>query len=319
MCLMKIYNVPILINFLFMQKRTLSFAAAVAAFIIVGGGCASQSAVAPQAAAPAAAPAPKQAAVPTPTPAPAAAPATPGQTPFDFPIQEKTSATAGQYVLAPTTQQIASGASGTYIYYAATMVTPGANESVIKTLSGSEQTIPNALIIVIRKGAKVKVGDIVLTWWQSGSGMKRAIVVGGSPTEPQVVYLDGDNMKAEKLLADSFHILPEGKTAGNKVMCVEGSDRKSFQVVAEAAGGKKLVIGWAGKMSVTTSENCKSMPFDSSIFKVGDAVKVPVIATYKDAKVTKVDAKNGRISAVYQFAGKDEEKVFSIGEVAKGF
>lgn len=293
-----------------MQKRYISAASMIAALVLVGGGCANKTAAVPQAAAPAPAPVVQQA------PAPVAV--VPGKTGFDFPIQSSLSLAAGNYVLAPSKESVASGAEGTYIYYAAKLVKSGEAESVIKTLPGETVTIPNSLIIPIPAGRKAAVGDMVLTWWQSGSGMQRAIVVGGTPTEPQVVYLDQDSTTPETLKPDTFDILYSDNQVGNAIACLDGGSYKRFQSLSADTEGKTLVMGWAGKVSVVSSADCKVLHHDAKV-KVGDTVKVPVFATYKDATVTKIDAKTGRIYAKYSFAGSEEEKAFSFGEVAKSF
>jgi len=71
------------------------------------------------------------------------------------------------------------------------MAKPGNEYSVIDFIFDDDTEIPNYMIIPIRPDESAKVGDIVLTWWQSGSGMKRAIVTNASdPTAPEVNYID---------------------------------------------------------------------------------------------------------------------------------
>jgi len=288
-----------------MQKRFVSAASTLAAIVLIGGGCSSQPVAAPAAPAPV-----PQAAAPAPVAA------VPGKIDFDFPIQQDLILQPGSYVLAPSKESIAQSANGTYIYYAAKLVTAGVAESTIKTLPGETVTVPNSLIIPLPAGRKAKVGDMVLTWWQSGSGMQRALVVGGTPTEPQVVYLDQDSTTPETLKADTFDILYSDNQVGNAIACLEDGSYKRFQSLSSDTEGKTLVMGWAGKVSVKKTGDCKTLPHDAKV-KVGDAVKVPVFATYTAATVTKIDAKTGRIYAKYSFAGSEEEKPFSFGEVAK--
>ena len=73
------------------------------------------------------------------------------------------------------------------------MAKPGNEYSVIDFIFDDDTEIPNYMIIPIRPDESAKVGDIVLTWWQSGSGMKRAIVTNASdPKAPEVNYIDID-------------------------------------------------------------------------------------------------------------------------------
>ncbi len=246
--------------------------------------------------------------------------AAPAKAAFDFPEKGDIAARPGEFVLAPSKQSIEKGADSVYIYYAAKLAEKGPKESKIKTLPGEEVSIPNAFIIPLGNQNKAKVGDIVLTWWQSGSGMQRAIVTGGSPTEPEVMYLDLDykaDAKPEKLQAESFFTLPSSSTVGNVVACLDSGDRVRYQIVASDAD-KYLVLGWAGKMRVVKQSDCAALPHDAGA-KPGDTVQVPVFAKYQSATVTKVDPKNGRIFAKYKFGGTDEEKPFTFGEVVKGF
>lgn len=255
-------------------------------------------------------------AAPTPLPQQTA----PAKAAFDFPEKGDIAAHPAEFVLAPSKQSIDKGADSTYIYYAAKLVEKGPKESKIKTLPGDEVSIPNTFIIPLGNQRTAKAGDIVLTWWQSGSGMQRAIVVGGTPNEPEVMYLDLDykaDAKSEKLQPDTFFVLPSSSTVGNVVACLDGGDRVRYQIAA-SEGDKYLVLGWAGKMRAVNKSDCTALPHDAGA-KPGDIIQVPVFAKYQPATVTKVDAKNGRIFAKYKFGGADEEKPFSFGEVTKGF
>lgn len=246
--------------------------------------------------------------------------AAPAKAAFDFPEKGDIAARPGEYVLAPSKSSVEKGADSVYIYYAAKLAEKGPKESKIKTLPGEEVLIPNTFIIPMGNQQTAKAGDIVLTWWQSGSGMQRAVVTGGSPNEPEVMYLDLDykaDAKAEKLEAGTFFVLPSSTTVGNIVACLESGDHKRYQVVA-SEGDKFLVLGWAGKMSAVNKSDCTGLPHDAGA-KPGDVIQVPVFAKYQPATVTKVDPKNGRIFAKYKFGGADEEKPFSFGEVTKGF
>ncbi len=256
----------------------------------------------------------------TATPPAQQAAAAPTKSAFDFPEISSLAARPGEYVLAPSKESIAEGADSVYIYYAAKLVEKGPKESKIKTLPGEEVSVPNIFIIPLGNQQTGKPGDIVLTWWQSGSGMQRAIVTGGSPNEPEVLYLDMDykpDAKAEKLQAGTFFVLPSSSTVGNVVACLDSGDRVRQQIVASAED-KFLVLGWAGKMRAVKKADCSPLPHDAGA-KPGDIVQVPVFSKYQPATVTKVDAKNGRVWAKYKFGSSDEEKPFAYGEAIKGF
>ena len=236
-----------------------------------------------------------------------------------------TTAKAGEFVLAPPRDWIdkgfeKGGDKQTFIYYSAEVVEPGEVESKLKKI-GKEEMIPNSMIIAIPKGEKAKKGDILLTWWQSGSGMKRAIVVGGSDTEPVVRYLDVDldnpsglGTKEDTLKPDSFHVLSKDWEAGTSVAIKAGSSYKHGILVSKA-DGKVLTVGFAGRMSVDNEADVTALPVAPSV-KKGDKVWIPFVGSFREAEVQKVDAKIGRVFVKFEFAGKDKEQAIAFGNVA---
>ena len=78
----------------------------------------------------------------------------------------------------------------TLIFYNTTLREIGDTASIVE----NKAVIPNALIIPLPKQIlKPHKGDILLTWWQGGNGLQRAIVVSDSiASEPIVDYLDMD-------------------------------------------------------------------------------------------------------------------------------
>ena len=130
-------------------------------------------------------------------PAPAADPNAPLRFLFaDFPASG-TKAKPDEYVLCPPQKFIVEMSQGGgkknpgTSYLTAKMVAPGATESEVKSLyTSGAYKVPNAYLVTIPYAQKAAVGDVVLTWWQSGSGMQRAIVTDASnPSEPTVRYL----------------------------------------------------------------------------------------------------------------------------------
>ena len=261
---------------------------------------------------------------PTARPDPGARPA--GAVPFDFPAVS-TRSKAGDFVLAPSKGWIEEaferGADKQpFIFYGAWMQEPGDKESKLKTLPGQPVTIPNALIIPVGGGETAKVGDVVLTAWASGSGMQRAIVVaGGSPTAPNVRYLDLDlespsgwGKKEDTLKENTFHVLKKPGEPGTTVACKEGAKTTRWVVVNET-DAKLLGVGFAGKVKVHSKKACKPLPIAPKV-AAGDGVWVPVIGVYTEAKVTKVDPTIGRVWAKHGFGGKDTDEAFAFTNVA---
>lgn len=250
----------------------------------------------------------------------------PGQIAYDYPVQSVTTAKTGEYVLAIprvwVEQSFENPSTAVFIYYAAKMVNPGTNESEIETLSGEKMTAPNSLIIPLKDGTKAKKGDVVLTWWQTGSGMSRAIVVGGSETEPEVLYLDREYNPAdaaEKLTPNSFVTLTSPDQAGTTIACKAGDEQDftRYQLV-NSTNDRVLLLGWAGKMIAMKKSDCATLPIVPNV-KTGDNVYFPQYGKFELGTVTKVDAAIGRVTIKYTFAGKSEESMMPFGDIATQF
>lgn len=210
-------------------------------------------------------------------------------------------------------------AEDTYIFYNGKLDKMGSPSS---TVSGYEK-IPNSVIVPITEGQTAKVGDIVLTWWQSGSGLQRAIVTDASdPTSPKVVYLDLDwkddgsgfaNEHANEQLKPNTFVVIDNNAWQPGAQVVIPDDDYRFGTLISCNDEKVLISGFAGKISVYYRDFCKLVPTKQDI-NVGDEVKAVWVSSFSDGyKVTKIDRKNGR---VWVDNGNGEE-VKSILEVIK--
>lgn len=252
--------------------------------------------------------------------------------PVRFPFAEfasaETTAKAGEYVLVPSYVWIEDALKQgleetTFIWYAQKMRTPGKDFSEIDFL-GDLNMVPNAYIIAIPKGGEAKVGDIVITWWQSGSGMQRAIVVDDkNPAQPVVRYLDiaYDNpaknsegvpigQMDEKLKPNSFFVAKEMDPGTGVVAEADGETR--FGILIRANDTHAVVLGWGDKLAIYPREAVRPTPLKPSV-KVGDKVRAPYIGKPRAATVTKVDARNGRV--FIKFDGRDREEAVGFGDV----
>lgn len=210
------------------------------------------------------------------------------------------------------------------IFYAYKVIEPGAKTTKFKT-PGSEDSAPNLLVIPLPKGGKAKVGDIVLTWWQSGSGKQRAVVMDAKdPTRPVVRYLDIDydnpakggkdratpiGQMEEQLEADSFVKIDKPFQVGSTVAC----GKKTVEDVIRVNGDKLLLSGFGGRLSVRPKAECVAMPSKPKL-KVGQKIQAKWVSTIKPATITKVDPKIGRVWVTYDGMGKDE-KALAYGHV----
>jgi len=249
----------------------------------------------------------------------------------DFPAVE-TTAKAGEVVLVPSYSwlqeaNVKGAENTTMIWYSQKMVTPDKEMSEVEFM-GEKRKVPNAYIVAIPAGQTAKKGDILLTWWQSGSGMKRAVVVDdATPSEPVVRYLDieYDNpAKAkdgktsigqmdEKLKPNTFVKINAPFESGTFVAVQDGAEMTPVQVI-RVAGDKVFASTFAGGIAVFDKSRCTPFPLLSAA-KTGEKVKAVWVNSVKEGTVTKVDAAIGRVFIKFDVDGK--ERAVSFGQVMK--
>ena len=256
----------------------------------------------------------------------------PAKFPFaDFP-KVGTTAKAGDYVLAPSYNWIKDAAEkGTetvsFIWYVQKMATPDKENSELQFLQ-ERRKVPNAYIIAIPPKQSAKKGDIVLTWWQTGSGMQRAIVVDDAdPARPIVRYLDiaYDNPAKsrdgsttigkmdERLVPDSFMKLKPWDS-GTTVAVQDGANQKAAKVI-QVSGDKVLIMESGGKLKVVSKKNCQPVPLVPNA-REGERVKAPRYGTnFAAATVSSVDARNGRVFV--RFDGDSKDEAIAFGNILK--
>lgn len=206
-----------------------------------------------------------------------------------------TNGKVGDFVLAPSITANKINTDAVVIYYSRTIIKTGQKNSSIKS-SFDEFKMPNSLLIPIKKGVSVKKGDIVLTWWQSGSGMTRAYVTNATnPKEPYVKYLDGINKKPEKIKKNSFIKITKMLSSGSSVGIYDkGWNQYNHYKVINRIGKKIIVMGFGGKMNVFNISDCLPVPISPKV-KKGDEVYVLEFSSFKKAIVGSIDYKNGQI------------------------
>ena len=254
--------------------------------------------------------------------------------PWDFPKAVSIEAEPGQKVLSCYMHYNDAVKKGeemfknTMIFYSSNMEKVGGETSLLGDY-GDEFEVPNALIIPLDKQAKAKKGDIVLTWWQSGSGMQRAIVIDDStPTEPVVCYLDlsgwpddpnspklEEKRKGEQLKPGTFNVIKSGKWQSGDQVAYHSKGEWNAGRIIHVDGDKILVSGFASYIDATTKDRVKVIPFKEKI-KEGDQVSVVWVGMYRPGYVVvKVDDKYGRIYVKKEDSDRIECK--SVAEVTK--
>jgi len=235
----------------------------------------------------------------------------------------------GDYVLSPSKNWQEDGTSGkenvTYIFYSQTLSETGPQFSNVDFMGEPAVSIPNYMIIPIKSGQTAKKGDIVLTWWQGGSGMMRAIVTDDkNPSQPTVCYLDldwgsekypGFARKEETLKPNSFHVMTDVWEAGATVAAKDG-DKYYNVTIVKVSGDNVLTIGFAGKMVVYPKSDCTPIALNPNV-KKGDAVQAPWSSgSFVNTTVEKVDAKTGRVFCTDPYGG--DPMVVPFGDVTSG-
>ena len=196
-------------------------------------------------------------------------------------------------------------ANETYIFYSTTVKSVGETTSMVSDF-GSSVEMPNALIIPLPAGQQAQKGDIILTWWQSGSGMERAIVTDASkPDAPKVDYLDlsykddgtgfANEHADEQIKPNTFSVLKDGEWQPGAQIVVTGDGSYEAGVLISCTDDKVLLKGFAGKIAVFKKSACKVVPLKQNL-KVGDEVYAIFTSSYKAGyKIKKIDEKIGRV------------------------
>lgn len=259
--------------------------------------------------------------------------------PWDYPSDVKPDAKVGQTVLCPhlyadkIKNNKPNKEDGVYIYYTCKLLSLGDKTSKIETAGGIEYEIPNTLILPIPEGQTAKKGDIVLTWWQGGSGMQTAIVTDASdPAQPTAFFLglnwklksdgtvDETFKRGAKLKPNSFFVLKDGEVSvGQRVRYYKkndwgGDDEWAEATIVSISGDKALLCAFANTLKVAKLSDIKPIPFHQNI-KAGDTVYGIFTSTFqKDYHVDKVDNKEGR---VWVTTPHNDKKILNILQVLK--
>jgi len=245
----------------------------------------------------------------------------PGDNPFGLP-PVPLSASVGAYVLAPSRASLEEaferGAERqSFAYSGAVLEELGERESRVRSLTRQRARIPNVLIVPIRRDERAEPGQIVLTSRASGSGLVRAIAVGGDPATPRVRYLDGeaDGAKGEGVLSSgTFHVLGDAPEPGRSLACrVDGN--VEHLVWLSSASELRVGLGFAGRIRVAPERSCRVLPLEPRV-RPGDRVHVPLLDGFVRATVVRVEPQAGRVVVTYELAGTVVERAVGFTNVA---
>ena len=246
-----------------------------------------------------------------------------GEIPFDYPVVQ-TSAEKDQIVLAPSKttieELIENGRKDAItIFYKATLYEVGPAESLVQDQFEQTYKVPNSLIIPLETDNSVAVGDIVLTWWQGGSGMMQALVtaIDEETGLPTVRYLDKFADQPETLASNTFQVLNQTLTPGSRLIAFYDNNYE-YATLIHQSNDQALLMGFAGFLHPAQSDNLFPLPAPADLqdLAVDDTIYVPVIGAFTEATITSLGLPNGLLTARYSFANQTLEDTFFINQIA---
>lgn len=218
----------------------------------------------------------------------------------------------GKYVLSPSKANydslLANGIENViFVYYPRNFIKSEKDFLYLKEF-GDTIEMPKSITIPLPDSQMVSKGDVVLTWWQNGTGMQRALVLSKEPTyTPTVYYLDNqyyfyysDNdplFWIDTLMPSSF-LKIEDKLMPGRSCSITGKYVSSFYTIINSLGYKLVVMSWSGDLQIVSTKECEIVPMNTT-FEVGDSVSVPYLGTYT----------NGTVKTVYDDIGKMMVKI----------
>lgn len=239
---------------------------------------------------------------------------------LDFDPRPLINSKKGEYVLAPLASALDAfykDDSNPLIFHKQEMLEPGRNVSRLMGTTDGKHKVPNALILPIPTGQTAKIGDIVLTWWQSGSGMIKAIVIeGGTAEEPMVKYLDLDIERVpEQLQANSFVKLTGDIMPGTPVISKD-DDSFFYETLICINNGRVLTEGWGGVLYSRSESDVTPIKIYKEC-QLGDDIYVPVFGEYKAGTIIAHNRAIGEVTVMYDNYGKETEEIFKVTEITR--
>lgn len=172
--------------------------------------------------------------------------------------------------------------------------------------------MPSSMCIPLPEKQKAKKGDILLTWWQKGSGMSHAVVVDDSnPLTPKVNYLK--NVGGEELKPNSFIVLKSGKMMPGAPIAYKGDhDKWRTGTVINIADGKVLIYAFGSKLKTAKLEDCKVIPLKPD-YKVGDSVMSTFVDSFEDGYTVKeINLETGKVKVVDKDGRERDKYLFEV-------
>lgn len=229
--------------------------------------------------------------------------------PWDFPQEMKTSLKEGQWYLTCKSGYESNAGKADLskeilIYYSYQF-----KEMKDGLVDG---VMPSSMCIPLPEKQKAKKGDILLTWWQRGSGMSHAVVVDDSnPLTPKVNYLK--NVGGEELKPNSFIVLKSGKMMSGAPVAYKGDhDKWRTGTVINIADGKVLIYAFGSKLKTAKLEDCKVIPLKPD-YKVGDSVMSTFVDSFEDGYTVKeINLETGKVKVTDKDGRERDKYLFEV-------
>ena len=232
-------------------------------------------------------------------------------------------ASPGAHVLSPAPSSIDDGAFPGSLrampFYAARLLSVGADVSRIESPVGHQADVPNALIVPLRPGEHAAPGEMVLSAWATGAGLKRAIVVSGPEHAPGVRYLDATPFgtplapapedRVEFLAPGTFQRILLAGDVGGSLACGDRRAPEHF-ILLRKHEAKLLALGHADRVAVFDRADCSDVPLRPKL-SVGARVQVPLFGRFQTVRVKRLEPALGRVTAGYDGPAGPSSAVFS--------
>jgi len=173
--------------------------------------------------------------------------------------------------------------------------------------------MPNSLIIPLTDSQAQK-SDILITWWQGGSGLAHAIVNNSTDeSTPDVYYFDEFVSTPATLKAKTFKILSNRFQQGSPIAIKNGNEYQSG-IIININKEKALVKGFNNTISVQNIKNVIPINLHPSV-EINSTVYAPIYGIFTKVTVTAIDEEKGQIKASYSENGKTNEHIFFFSEI----